>query len=807
MKNLFKLKLKRKSLFIKNTFVVLLVILITISPNIAVWFGLENGPFVKEASAQQVELLTTSGTWTAPANVYEVTVEAWGAGGGAGGPNNKVYSPGGGGGAYSSATLSVTPSSNYSYTIGTGGAGGNNGTSGIAGGDTYWVNTSTVLAKGGAGGGPGTGAGAGGSSTLGVGTTKYSGGNGGEPTASSGGGGGGGAGSTGAGGNASGATAGTGTADNGGNGGSGTGVTTTGNPGSIYGGGGGGTYRSGAPTTGGSGANGLIRITYTPDLIITVGTTGTQKTTVNPSTSNFYIGGAFTFVRNADSASVTSITIAETGTISDTNISGLILYYKQEATCSTSIPVDATQFNSTAGTFSGGSSTVTGSMTVGTSQICMYVEADIGTASEDDTIEIQITNPSTDVTASAGTVSPSTAVAISGTTTVATNQAPTFTSFDDDGPKDPGTNITFTATASDPDADNVFLVVCETQGVTGTSCTGTTLCTSTAVASNPSCQYTIPSVIASGSYNAYPYVFDSNNEPSVSALQGTLSTYSVNNVAPTISAVTINGGAAIDLSAGTTKSVTLTGTISDNNSCQDISSVLGYVYRSAIAYSGCDTAGEANNNFCYPEVSCSITGGTCESATDGSADYTCTVDLQYYTDPTDSNTQYPDDTWLTTIKATDNSSATGSTEVTQGVEMNSLMAFTISTEINYGSLGIGESNDPLDRITTVTPTGNIGLDHEVSGPANMCTDFPTCAGGTIAIGYQKYALSASTSYDSSTSLTTSDVPVYTNVPKPTSGTPTTKNIWWGMLVPEGTSAGTYDGNINIVGFKSDPLNW
>jgi hypothetical protein len=152
---------------------------------------------------------------------------------------------------------------------------------------------------------------------------------------------------------------------------------------------------------------------------VTVGTTGTQTSTVSPSTTDFYVGGAFTLVRNLTSTTVSSITINETGTIADTDISGLILYYKQEATCSTSIPVDATQFNATPGTFTSGSSTVTGSMSVGTSQICMYVEVDIGSgASVDETVEIQITNPSTGVTASSGTVSPSTAVAISGTTTI-----------------------------------------------------------------------------------------------------------------------------------------------------------------------------------------------------------------------------------------------------------------------------------------------------------------------------------------------------------------------------------------------------
>lgn len=152
---------------------------------------------------------------------------------------------------------------------------------------------------------------------------------------------------------------------------------------------------------------------------VTVGTTGTQISTIHPGESNSYMGGAFTFVRSAGSTTVSSITISETGTISDANISGLILYYKQEATCSSSIPVDATQFNSSAGTFSSGSSTVTGSMTVGTSQICIYLELDVSlSAGVGDTIELQITNPSTQVTVGDGTVSPATAVAISGTTTV-----------------------------------------------------------------------------------------------------------------------------------------------------------------------------------------------------------------------------------------------------------------------------------------------------------------------------------------------------------------------------------------------------
>ena len=173
----------------------------------------------------------------------------------------------------------------------------------------------------------------------------------------------------------------------------------------------------------------VIEIKAAPN--ITVGTTGTQASSVTQGSTADYFGGAFSFVRDVGSANITSIKITENGTINAaSNLSNLILFYKQEAVCSTSIPSGTTQFNSTGGSFSlvSGStytSTVTGTMAVGTSQICMYVQANVGGgANVGDTIEIQIANPSTDTVASVGTTSPSSAVAISGTTTVASS-APT----------------------------------------------------------------------------------------------------------------------------------------------------------------------------------------------------------------------------------------------------------------------------------------------------------------------------------------------------------------------------------------------
>lgn len=382
------------------------------------------------------------------------------------------------------------------------------------------------------------------------------------------------------------------------------------------------------------------------------------------------------------------------------------------------------------------------------------------------------------------------------------NHRPSFTAVSNDSPKNPGGTITWSTTASDTtDSHTVKLLVCKTTGITGDACdggAGDTWCSSSLVASDPSCQYEIPAVAPAGSNNAYVYIVDQHNFAASSASQGSNVSFTISNVAPVVSAVTINGGVAINLEESTTKAVTLTATVTDNNSCQDLSSVLGYVYRSGIAYSGCDTSGEADNNYCYPEVSCSVSGASCTGSTDASADYTCTVNLQYYADPTDANTQYPTESWMDTIKATDSGTNTHATEVSTGVELNSLIGtdygYTVTSSLNYGNLGAGQKNDPLDKIITTTPTGNVGLDQEHSGAANMCVDYPTCAVGTpIGVAYQKYALASSTAYSSGSALSTTPVEVELNVAKPTTGSPTTNGTFIYTSITDNV-------NINTVSF-------
>src|SRR3989344_1530051 len=163
--------------------------------------------------------------------------------------------------------------------------------------------------------------------------------------------------------------------------------------------------------------------------VTTVGTSGSQTTNLPLTATDRHVGGAFTFVNSLSTANVTSIKISEKGNVNaNSHLSNVKLLYKQEATCSSTVPSGTTQFGST-GTFNGSDeSTFTGTMSVGTSQVCLYITLDIsGSATVGQTIEIEITAPQSDVVTAANAVAPSTAIAISGTSTL---EAPTLTVSD-----------------------------------------------------------------------------------------------------------------------------------------------------------------------------------------------------------------------------------------------------------------------------------------------------------------------------------------------------------------------------------------
>lgn len=216
--------------------------------------------FTEGISQTISETFDESNTFTVPSGVTSVTVEAWGGGGRGGTRTSNGSGGGGGGGAYARKVVTVTPNSTYTVNVGTGSS------STSAGGDSWFINSTTILAKGGSSVANNSTSGAtGGQANSCIGDIRRSGGNGANAGSSilyRGGGGGSSAGIDAAGNNttnSTGASAPTG----GGDGGSGRTVSQgNGSNGLTPGGGGGGAYRTSGTRSGGNGANGQVIITY-----------------------------------------------------------------------------------------------------------------------------------------------------------------------------------------------------------------------------------------------------------------------------------------------------------------------------------------------------------------------------------------------------------------------------------------------------------------------------------------------------------------------------------------------------------------
>jgi hypothetical protein len=244
--------------------------------------------FIGLTYSQTTVSFTTPGTtnWTVPSGITEVTIECWGGGGGGGGARNlsgDACAGGGGGGAYAKSIVSVNPGDNLSVLVGAGGNGGTtSGTAGGNGGLSSVTYSAVEVCRGAGGNGgatktsDGAAGGAGGTTAASIGSTKWAGGYGGVGHVGSSfnnGGGGGGAGGTSAGGGTGGSNinsssrsaAGIGGTTGGGNGGRGSGTSSSqsGEIGNPPGGGGGGGSAYNSSASGGAGARGEVRITYT----------------------------------------------------------------------------------------------------------------------------------------------------------------------------------------------------------------------------------------------------------------------------------------------------------------------------------------------------------------------------------------------------------------------------------------------------------------------------------------------------------------------------------------------------------------
>jgi hypothetical protein len=328
------------------------------------------------ASQVEGQTFSTPGntTWTCPAGVTSVQIQAWGGGGGAGGAGAHYASTGGGaGGSFVQYTASVTPGTIYQLTVGAGGAGGaggaaNSGASGSTGGSSYFGNTTSgnpagalILAVGGPGSVGNNSAGTGTSSRTAtngatatnagnlpssgatVNTAGTSGANAVTNTNNSG---------------AGGAGAGPTGSAGGGAGGAALTSANNGNPGTAPGGGGGGADQSSSSSngTGGAGGNGQIAIVTpifvsgTPTPVSTVPGTASTPTDFVVSGSNLTTNisltapSGFELSTSASSGYSSTLTLTENGgTVAATTV-----YVRLAA-------------SDTAGTYSGSVSITSGS--------------------------------------------------------------------------------------------------------------------------------------------------------------------------------------------------------------------------------------------------------------------------------------------------------------------------------------------------------------------------------------------------------------------------------------------------------------
>jgi hypothetical protein len=390
------------------------------------------------------------------------------------------------------------------------------------------------------------------------------------------------------------------------------------------------------------------------------------------------------------------------------------------------------------------------------------------------------------------------------------NREAGFTVIGSGSGTNPGAKVTFSATASDGDtggtctADEVQLYICDGADTSPSTpgCAGSTeICHSALTASNPSCEATnaVPIPTTHGAdKDYYPYVFDTHGMAAGGSIQGVMAHYTVNDVAPTITSVSLHGGTLIvlNLKGSTTNVAAISTDVYDSNGFEDITGATAVIYLTSKT-----DACSANDKYCYQVA----TGNCVQSAGSGATcTYTCTAAFKYYADPTDTSSTWTADTWTAKMTATDGAPQSGS-QTSSTVELQTNTALTVTeTEINYETVAAGADTGANNETATVVNEGNSPIDTNLYG-VDM-----TYLTNTIAVGQQHYKLTAftyGTPPEGGTALLVSiGVDVDTETTKPTNDDVVSDVTYWGIGIPAGKAAGAYEGT-NTFTVLIDADNW
>lgn len=265
----------------------------------------------------------------------------------------------------------------------------------------------------------------------------------------------------------------------------------------------------------------------------------------------------------------------------------------------------------------------------------------------------------------------------------------------------------------------------------------------------------------------------------------------IGEVPPSVSQVTLNGNADVTLTVGTTTLIQATATVSDANGYPDIATTTAIIYRTSLG-SSCTP----NNNNCYQTPACTLSSCFATSCV-----ATCSANILYFAEPTDSGTPWAGDSWSAAVKATDDENATSSFATSTTVSLLSLVGLQAASTISYGSLSAGQTMATLTIPTAIVSLGNVSLNITLYG-ANL-----TSGANAVSVGNEHYATS-SISYGSGTALLANPgVTVNLAIPKTTStANPASSTLYWGLSLPSLQPSGNYTGFNAFVGVRN-ALPW
>ena len=169
--------------------------------------------------------------------------------------------------------------------------------------------------------------------------------------------------------------------------------------------------------------------------------------------------------------------------------------------------------------------------------------------------------------------------------------------------------------------------------------------------------------------------------------------------------------------------------------------------------------------------------------------YSCQVDLAYFTDPTDAGT-YAADTWNVRVTVSDSVDTVNDDTYTN--EVSTLTAISAPGNVAHGALSLGQKNDGVSL--TIYNAGNVDVNIDVSMASAI-----SCATGTIPIANNKYDLS-NVSYDlMANTLSSTPTTLDVALPQQTNdAVQVSDDVYWGIEVPATGLVGACTGTLTIT---------